>query len=106
MEGYKNIEISYFSEYNKREGGDQMGYILPIVQHSHKNDHYRMIKRTQHPHHIEKSFKVILEDQYQLVNQKYKNHNRGVMQSSRRTPLEKIPHHHDPHKGRLVDEKV
>lgn len=58
-----------YSEYNnKKEGMDfiyeviNMGYILPITHYSYINYEYRMRKRKESPHYVEKPFKVILEE--------------------------------------------
>lgn len=86
-----------------------MGYILPVVQHTHQNYHYRMIKEKQSPHQIEKPFRVILEDQYWPVKQKFRHpddmkHIQPTLAQNDLTLGKKIMHH--PVKGRLIDEMV
>lgn len=61
-----------------------------------------MIKTNHHHHHIEKPFKVILEDQNNVMNQRYKTSERRVMSPtlvSRDMPIH-------PVKGRIIDEKI
>lgn len=40
------------------EGGIEMGYILPVQQHTYKNYQYRMYKKDKTPHQIQGARKV------------------------------------------------